>query len=99
MAAERRVRLFRNGRNRAIRIPRDFEIEDEFPDIDSSLGQLDEVDLRPDAQGAARKTMPARTPVAAVPVWRNTSSMRLHIGESVRAIPLGYVFGYVYSAR
>ena len=27
MAAERHVRLFRNGRNRAIRIPREFEIE------------------------------------------------------------------------
>ena len=27
MAAERQVRLFRNGRNRAIRIPREFEIE------------------------------------------------------------------------
>ena len=27
MAAERHVKLFRNGRNRAIRIPRDFEIE------------------------------------------------------------------------
>ena len=27
MAAERHVRLFRNGRNRAIRIPREFEFE------------------------------------------------------------------------
>jgi antitoxin VapB len=26
MAAERRVRLFKNGRNQAIRIPREFEI-------------------------------------------------------------------------
>ena len=76
MAAERRVRLFRNGRNRAIRIPKEFELEgdeviirkegnrlivepiqrtsllevlaklkpvrDEFPDIDSGLGTLDE---------------------------------------------------------
>ncbi len=83
MAAERRVRLFRNGRNRAIRIPREFEIEgdeatirkegnrlivepiqtkgllnvlatlkpveDELPDIDSGLGKLDDVNLRPDA--------------------------------------------------
>ncbi len=83
MAAERRVRLFRNGRNRAIRIPREFEFEDgeaiirkegnrlivepipkrgllevlatlkpvkdEFPDIDGSLGELDDVNLRPDA--------------------------------------------------
>ncbi len=83
MAAERHVKLFRNGRNRAIRIPRDFEIEgdeaiirkegnrlilepihktgllgvltglkpvaDKFPDIDSGLGELDEVDLRADA--------------------------------------------------
>ena len=83
MAAERQVRLFRNGRNRAIRIPKEFEIEgdeaiirkegdklivepietkgllnvlatlkpvkDEFPDIDSDLGELDDVNLRPDA--------------------------------------------------
>lgn len=27
MKAERRVRLFRNGRNQAIRIPREFELE------------------------------------------------------------------------
>jgi len=27
MTVERQVRLFRNGRNRAIRIPREFEIE------------------------------------------------------------------------
>jgi antitoxin VapB len=26
MSAERRVRLFRNGRNQAVRIPRDFEL-------------------------------------------------------------------------
>ncbi len=26
MAAERRVRLFRNGRNQAVRIPREFEL-------------------------------------------------------------------------
>ncbi len=26
MAAERRVRIFRNGRNQAVRIPREFEI-------------------------------------------------------------------------
>ncbi len=83
MAAERHVRLFRNGRNRAIRIPREFEIEgddaiirkegnrlivepiqktgllevlsrlkpvkDEFPDVDSGLGALDDVSLLPDA--------------------------------------------------
>ncbi|MCY4343086.1 MAG: AbrB/MazE/SpoVT family DNA-binding domain-containing protein [Gammaproteobacteria bacterium] len=83
MAAERRVKLFRNGRNRAIRIPREFEFEDdeaiirkegnrlivepipkrgllevlatlkqakdEFPDIDGGLGELDDVNLRPDA--------------------------------------------------
>ena len=83
MAAERHVRLFRNGRNRAIRIPREFEIEgdeaiirkegnrlivepipkkglldvlarlkpvkDEFPDVDRGLGELDDVNLHPDA--------------------------------------------------
>ena len=83
MAAVRHVKLFRNGRNRAIRIPKEFEIEgdeaiirkegnrliveplhktgllgilsglhrveDEFPDIDAGLGELDQVDLRPDA--------------------------------------------------
>ncbi len=27
MAAERHVKLFRNGRNRAIRIPKEFELE------------------------------------------------------------------------
>jgi antitoxin VapB len=27
MASERRVRIFRNGRNQAIRIPREFELE------------------------------------------------------------------------
>ena len=82
MTANRRVRLFLNGRNRAIRIPREFEFEgdealirkegnrlviepihktgllnvlsslqpteDEFPDIDSHLGELDELDLSPD---------------------------------------------------
>lgn len=29
MAAERHVRLFRNGRNQAVRIPREFELEGE----------------------------------------------------------------------
>lgn len=29
MAKERRVRLFRNGRNQAVRIPREFELEGE----------------------------------------------------------------------
>lgn len=82
MATDRRVRLFLNGRNRAIRIPREFEfegdealirkegnrlvvepvgktgllrvlsglqpIEDEFPDIDSGLGEPDEPDFSPD---------------------------------------------------
>jgi antitoxin VapB len=27
MSSERRVRLFRNGRNQAVRIPREFELE------------------------------------------------------------------------
>jgi antitoxin VapB len=27
MASERRVRLLRNGRNRAVRIPKEFEME------------------------------------------------------------------------
>ena len=27
LSSERRVRIFRNGRNQAVRIPRDFEIE------------------------------------------------------------------------
>ena len=83
MAAERHVRLFHNGRNRAIRIPKEFEIEgdeaiirkegnrlivepiqrkgllevlsrlkpvkDEFPDVDSGLGALDDVSLLSDA--------------------------------------------------
>ncbi|MCY4212604.1 MAG: AbrB/MazE/SpoVT family DNA-binding domain-containing protein [Gammaproteobacteria bacterium] len=83
MAAERHVRLFRSGRNRAIRIPREFEIEgdeaiirkegntlivepiqskglldvlatlrpvkDEFPNVDLGLGELDDVNLHPDA--------------------------------------------------
>lgn len=78
-APERRVRLFRNGANRALRIPRDMEfegdealvrkegdtlivtpvrkgrllelldswepLEDPFPDVDSDLGTLDDVDL------------------------------------------------------
>jgi antitoxin VapB len=79
MLAERRVRLFRNGRNQAIRIPREFEfdaeevivrrenkrlvvepvskrgllallarlkpIDEDFPDVDSDLGALDDVRL------------------------------------------------------
>lgn len=78
-APERRVRLFRNGANRALRIPRDMEfegdealvrkegdtlivtpvrkgrllelldswepLEDPFPDVDSDLGALDDMDL------------------------------------------------------
>lgn len=78
-APERRVRLFRNGANRALRIPRDMEFEGDealvrkegdtlivtpvrkgrllelldsweplegpFPDVDSDLGALDDVDL------------------------------------------------------
>ena len=83
MATVRHVKLFRNGRNRAIRIPKELDIEgdeaivrkegnrliveplhktgllgvlsgldrveDEFPDIDAGLGELDQVNLRPDA--------------------------------------------------
>ncbi len=79
MKTERHVRLFRNGRNQAIRIPREFEldadsavirreddrliiepvrkkgllatlatlpdIQEDFPDIDSSLPPLDDVRL------------------------------------------------------
>ncbi len=33
MSAERRVRLFRNGRNQALRIPREFE----FPGVEAIL--------------------------------------------------------------
>lgn len=79
MVAERHVRLFRNGRNQAVRIPREFEldaeeaiirreadrlviepvrrkgllatlaalpvIEEDFPDVDAGLLELDDVDL------------------------------------------------------
>jgi antitoxin VapB len=79
MFTERHVRLFRNGRNQAVRIPREFELdaqeaimrreddrlviepvrkksllttlaglpvlEDDFPDIDASRLELDDVDL------------------------------------------------------
>ncbi len=79
MEATRHVRLFRNGRNQAIRIPREFELDadealihrdddrlviepvrrkkllatlatlpdlaEEFPDVDSGLGTLDDVRL------------------------------------------------------
>ena len=79
MQPERQVSLFRNGRNQAIRIPREFELEgnkaiihkegdrliiepckkkgllsvlselkpvsDSFPDIDSQLEPLDDIDL------------------------------------------------------
>ena len=79
MKTERHVRLFRNGRNQAIRIPREFELDadsavirreddrliiepvrkkgllatlatlpdmqEDFPDIDSSLQPLDDVRL------------------------------------------------------
>lgn len=76
----RRVSLFRNGRNQALRIPRDLELEgrealltregdrlviepvaeepsllellstleplsESFPDVDKSLGRLDEIEL------------------------------------------------------
>ena len=78
-SAVRRVRLFRNGRNQALRIPREFELEgseailrresdclviepvrrgrllrlladlpplpDAFPDVDATLGPLDDVDV------------------------------------------------------
>ena len=77
--AVRRVRLFRNGSNQAVRIPRDFELDgeeailrregdcliiepvrkgrllellarleplpEEFPDVDDTLGPLDDVDV------------------------------------------------------
>ena len=76
---ERHVRLFRNGRNQAVRIPREFEldadeaimrregdalvieplvsggllavlsrlepIDEEFPDLDEGLVELDEIEL------------------------------------------------------
>jgi antitoxin VapB len=79
MEATRHVRLFRNGRNQAVRIPREFELdtdeaiiyreddrlviepvrrkgllatlatlhdlEEEFPDVDSGIGALDDVPL------------------------------------------------------
>lgn len=79
MGTTRHVRLFRNGRNQAVRIPREFELdtdeaviyreddrlviepvrrkgllatlatlhdlEEEFPDVDSGLGVLDDVRL------------------------------------------------------
>ena len=79
MSTERHVRLCRNGRNQALRIPREFEINaeevilrkdgdkliiepirkgglldllstlepinEEFPDIDSDLPPLDDIDL------------------------------------------------------
>ena len=79
METTRHVRLFRNGRNQAVRIPREFELdaeeaviyreddrlviepvrrkgllatlaslhdlEEEFPNIDSGLGALDDVRL------------------------------------------------------
>jgi len=79
MEATRHVRLFRNGRNQAIRIPREFELDadealihrdddrlviepvrrkqllatlatlpnlaEDFPDVDSGLGTLDDVHL------------------------------------------------------
>jgi antitoxin VapB len=79
METTRHVRLFRNGRNQAVRIPREFELdtdeaviyreddrlviepvrrkgllatlatlhdlEEEFPDVDSGLGVLDDVRL------------------------------------------------------
>ncbi len=79
MTSVRHARVFRNGRNQAVRIPREFEfevedviirkqgnrlilepahkmgllsvlskldpVEDEFPDIDSDLGELDDVSL------------------------------------------------------
>lgn len=79
MFPERHVRLFRNGRNQALRIPREFELdaqeaiirreddrlviepvrrknllatlatlpvlEEDFPDVDAGLLELDAVDL------------------------------------------------------
>lgn len=79
METTRHVRLFRNGRNQAVRIPREFELDtdeaviyreddrlviepvrrrgllatlttlhdldEEFPDVDSSLGTLDDIHL------------------------------------------------------
>jgi len=79
METTRHVRLFRNGRNQAVRIPREFELdtdeaviyredgrlviepvrrkgllatlatlhdlEEEFPDVDSDLGALDDARL------------------------------------------------------
>ena len=79
MLNERRVKLFRNGRNQALRIPRAFELEgseaivrrdgerliveplskgrllsllarlpplqEEFPDLDATLGPPDDVEL------------------------------------------------------
>ncbi len=79
MHSERQVSLFRNGRNQAIRIPREFELKgnkaiihkegnrliieplnktglldillkmepitESFPDVDTDLGQLDDIEL------------------------------------------------------
>lgn len=79
MGSERHVRLFRNGRNQALRIPKEYEIDgdeaiirkegnkliiepvqkgsllallqtlepidDEFPDVDENLPELDDVEL------------------------------------------------------
>lgn len=49
MGAERHVRLFRNGRNRAVRIPREFD----------SFG--DEVIMRQDGERLVIEPLPKRT--------------------------------------
>ncbi len=49
MGAERHVRLFRNGRNRAVRIPREFD----------SFG--DEVVMRQDGERLVIEPLPKRT--------------------------------------
>ena len=40
MAAERRVRIFRNGRNQAVRIPREFELPGDEAIIRREGGRL-----------------------------------------------------------
>lgn len=61
MAAERRVKLFRNGRNRAVRIPREFE----FPGDEAIIRQEgDRLVIEPCRRKSLRELLESWEPLA-----------------------------------
>ncbi|SDM93860.1 antitoxin VapB [Franzmannia pantelleriensis] len=60
MTEERHIRLFRNGRNQALRIPREFELEDDEAIISRDGDRLI---IRPIAQRGLLATLATLSPL------------------------------------